>query len=39
MLTSDVDLKPYTDRAYHNDELKSLSRYRFDKVREWANLK
>ena len=32
MLMSDVDLKPYTDTAYHNEELKSLTRYRFDKV-------
>ena len=36
---SDVDLKPYTDTAYHNEELKSLTRYRFDKVRERAKLK
>jgi transposase len=39
MLMSDVDLKPYTDTAYHNEELKSLARYRFDKVRERAKLK
>ena len=39
MLMSDVDLKPYTDTAYHNEELKSLTRYRFDKVRERAQLK
>ena len=25
MLMSDVDLKPYTDTAYHNEELKSLT--------------
>ena len=36
---SDVGLKPYTDTAYHNDELKSLTRYRFDKVKERAKLK
>ena len=36
MLMSDVDLKSYTDTAYHNEELKSLTRYRFDKVRERA---
>jgi transposase len=36
---SDVGLKPYTDTAYHNEELKSLTRYRFDKVRERAQLK
>jgi transposase len=36
---SDVDLKSYTDTAYHNEELKSLTRYRFDKVKERAKLK
>ena len=30
MLLSDVGLKPYTDTAYHNEKLKSLTRYRFD---------
>ena len=39
MLLSDVDLKSYTDTAYHNEELKSLTRYRFDRVRERAELK
>ena len=39
MLMPDVDLKPYTDTAYHNEELKSLTRYRFDKVKERAKLK
>lgn len=39
MLMSDADLKPYTDISYHNEELKSLTRYRFDKVRERAKLK
>ena len=39
MLMSDVDLKSYTDTAYHNEELKSLTRYRFDKVRQKAKLK
>lgn len=39
MLMSDVSLKPYTNIAYHNSELKSLTRYRFDKVSERANLK
>ena len=39
MLLSDVDLKSYTDTAYHNEELKSLTRYRFDKVQERAKLK
>lgn len=37
MLMSDGDLKSYTDTAYHNEELKSLTRYRFDKVRERDN--
>ena len=36
---SDLDLKSYTDTSYHNEELKSLTRYRFDKVRERAKLK
>ncbi|MBQ3928423.1 MAG: IS110 family transposase, partial [Clostridia bacterium] len=39
MLMSDVDLKPYTDISYHNEELKSLTRYRFDKTQECAKLK
>ena len=39
MLLSDVGLNPYTDTAYHNEELKSLTRYRFDKVKERAKLK
>ena len=39
MLMSDVDLKSYTDTAYHNEELKSLTRYRFEKVQERAKLK
>ena len=39
MLMSDVNLKSYTDISYHNEELKSLTRYRFDKVRERAKLK
>ena len=39
MLLSDAILKPYTNTAYHNEELKSLTRYRFDKVKERAKLK
>ena len=39
MLLSDARLKPYTDTAYHNEELKSLTRYHFDKVKERAKLK
>ena len=39
MLMSDVDLKSYSDTLYHNEELKSLTRYRFDKIQERAQLK
>ena len=39
MLLSDAGLKPYTNTAYYNEELKSLTRYRFDKVKERAKLK
>ena len=39
MLMSDVNLKSYSDTSYHNEELKSLTRYRFDKVRERSALK
>lgn len=39
MLMSNVNLKPYSIALYHNEELKSLSRYRFDKVKERAKLK
>ena len=39
MLMSDVNLKSYSDTSYHNEELKSLTRYRFDKVKERAKLK
>ena len=39
MLMSDVNLKSYSDSSYHNEELKSLTRYRFDKVKERAKLK
>ena len=39
MLMSGVDLKSYTNTAYHNEELKSLTRYRFGKVQERARLK
>ena len=39
MLMSDVNLKAYSDASYHNEELKSLTRYRFDKVKERAKLK
>ena len=39
MLLSGVVLESYTDTSYHNEELKSLTRYRFDKVQERAKLK
>lgn len=39
MLMSDVNLKSYSDISYHNEELKSLTRYRFDKVKERSVLK
>jgi len=39
MLLSDISLKPYSIVAYHNDELKSLTPYRFDKVKQRAKLK
>lgn len=39
MLMSDVNLKSYSDTLYHNEELKSLTRYRFDKVKQRAKLK
>ena len=39
MIMSDVSLKSYSDTSYHNEELKSLTRYRFDKVKERAKLK
>ena len=39
MLMTDRMLKPYSETSYHNEELKSLTRYRFDKVHERAKLK
>lgn len=39
MLMSGVNLKSYSDTSYHNEKLKSLTRYRFDKVKERAKLK
>ena len=39
MLMSNVNLKSYSIALYHNEELKSLSRYRFDKVKERSKLK
>ncbi|MBQ4288336.1 MAG: IS110 family transposase [Clostridia bacterium] len=39
MLLSDRTLKPYSVSSYHNEQLKSLTRYRFDKVQERAKLK
>ena len=39
MIMSDVNLKSYSTASYHNEELKSLTRYRFDKVKERAQLR
>lgn len=39
IIMSDVNLKSYSDTLYHNEELKSLTRYRFDKVSERSKLK
>ena len=39
MMMSDVVLTSYTATSYHNEELKSLTRYRFEKVQERAKLK
>lgn len=39
MLLSDVSLKSYSYISYHNEDLKSLTRYRFSKVEERAKLK
>ena len=39
MMFSDRTLKPYSDISYHNEELKSLTRYRFDMVQNRAKLK
>ena len=39
MMMTDRTLKPYSNTSYHNEELKSLTRYRFDKVHERSKLK
>ena len=39
MLMSDVNLKSYSNTLYHNEELKSLTRYRFDKIKQRSRLK
>ena len=39
MLMSDAGLKPYSDTLYHNEDLKSLVRYRIDRVSERSRLK
>ena len=39
MLLCDQSLQPYSKASYHNEELKSLTRYRFTKVQERAKLK
>ena len=39
MMMSGVVLESYTAISYHNEELKSLTRYSFEKVRERAKLR
>ncbi len=39
MLLTDKTLKPYSEKSYHNEELKSLTRYRFVKVQGRSLLK
>ena len=39
MMMSGVVFTSYTATSYHNEELKSLTRYRFEKVQERARLK
>ena len=39
ILASNLDLTPYTYTAFQNEELKSLTRYRFEKVQQRAKLK
>ncbi len=39
MLMSDRTSQPYSDTSYHNEELKSLTRYRFHKIQDRARLK
>lgn len=39
MMMSGIVLKSYSDKSFQNEELKSLTRYRFDKVSERARLK
>lgn len=39
MMLSGIALQPYSVTSYHNEQLKSLTRYRFDKVRERSKLK
>lgn len=39
MLMSNVNLKSYTDLNFINDDLKLLTRYRYEKVKERAKLK
>lgn len=39
MIMSDVSLKLYSDELYHTEDLKSLTRYRFDKDSQRGKLK
>lgn len=39
MMLSGVAIESYTDKSYHNEELKSLTRYRFERVQDRAKLR
>lgn len=39
MLLSSIDLKSYSNIAYHNEELKSLTRYLFNKIKDRSRLR
>ena len=39
MLVTDKTLRPYTGTSYYSEELKSLTRYRFDLIQRRAKLK
>lgn len=39
MMIADMNLKSYSNISYHNEELKSLTRYCFNKVDEQTKIK
>ncbi|KYG87062.1 hypothetical protein DWV46_09420 [Sellimonas intestinalis] len=39
MMIADMNLKSYSNISYHNEELKSLTRYCFNKVEEQTKIK